>query len=117
MDAVDTEREVRAAQNQSLFREVNERLKAIAETFEFVAKKTTFACECADTACIDQISMRIDEYEAVRADPTHFVVKPGHVFLDVEDVVSNHEAYVVVAKQRAGAEVAKSVDPRGGAMR
>ena len=112
-DVSQTEREVRAGQNQSLFREVNERLEGIAKTFQYVASKATFACECADMSCIEQIAMTPDEYEAVRAHPTHFLVRPGHVIPEVEDVVSTHDGYLVVEKQRAGAAVAKEADPRG----
>ena len=102
-----TERQVRAAKNQALFREVNERLEGLAETFQFIAEHTTFTCECADTACIDPISMTLADYEAVRASPNQFAVLPGHVYAEAEDVVTENERFVVVAKVGAGATVAR----------
>lgn len=115
MDEGKTERETRAGQNQALFREVNERLEGLAQTFQFVAETATFACECADTRCVAQLSLTLGEYEALRANPTHFAVLPGHILPDVEDVVSTGERYVVVAKRDAAAEVAKAADPRAAA--
>jgi hypothetical protein len=105
---------VRAASNQALFRAVNERLEDLAHAFEDVAGPgTAFACECADLHCIDQISMSVDEYEAVRRNPNNFVVLPGHVYPEVEEVVSENDRYVVVAKIGEGAEIAVALDPRG----
>jgi hypothetical protein len=107
-----TERELRAAKNQALFREVNERLQGIAEAFQYVAGTATFTCECADPTCVSQVQMTMDDYEAVRQDPTHFLVLPGHVDPAVEDVVATGDVYVVIAKRRAAAEYSELADPR-----
>lgn len=107
-----TERQVRAAKNQSLFRTVNERLEGLAETFQFIAEHTSFTCECTDTRCVAPMSLTLDEYEAVRGDPNHFAVFPGHVDGDVENAVRANERFVVVAKIGAGARFAQESDPR-----
>ena len=59
------------------------------------------------------ISVTREAYEAVRADPERFFVRHGHVFPDVETVVEELEAYLVVDK-RAGepARIAREMDPR-----
>ena len=106
------EREVRAAQNEALFRSVNERLEALAETFQFIAETTSFICECSDTSCTEQMSLTVAEYEALRARPNQFAVRPGHVFPDMERVVTQNEEFVVVEKVGKGAEVAEDSDPR-----
>lgn len=106
------ERQIRAAQNQSLFRTVNERLQGLAEAFEFIAQTATFACECADPSCVEPMNLSLAEYEALRADPNQFAVVPGHVYLDVERVISENERFMVVAKIEAAAKVAKEHDPR-----
>ena len=106
------ERQVRAARNQSLFRAVNERLEGLADTFQFIAEHTTFTCECADETCVAPMLMTIDEYEALRGHPNRFAVLPGHVYLDVEDVISTTDRYLVVSKIGAGAKIAESSDPR-----
>src|ERR1043165_2907917 len=70
-------RVVRAARNEALFREVNERLENLAHTFEQVAGPgTSFACECADLDCLKQVAMSVGEYERVRSHPNQFVVLP-----------------------------------------
>src|SRR3954470_586921 len=103
---------VRAARNQALFRDVNERLEDIAAAFAEIATTGSFTCGCADLPCIDPIEMTIGQYEAVRREPTHFAVAPGHVFADVEDVVREHPGFVVVAKRQVAATIAAAEDPR-----
>jgi hypothetical protein len=102
----------RAAANQSVFRQVNERLQGLATAFQDVAHRATFACECADTQCVEQLELSPDEYEAIRSGANQFVVLPGHVYSDVERVVSENERFVVVAKIGRGATIAAEADPR-----
>jgi hypothetical protein len=114
VDEGPSERQERAARNQSLFREVNERIEETARPFDPVF--TTFACECADTACKEKVSLTYEEYEAVRRWPNHFFVKPGHVFLEIERVVDETGAdgsrYQVVEKFGEAGKVAIGLDPR-----
>ena len=98
----------RAAQNQSLFREVNERLREAMETTTLV----DFVCECADVACSERVPMSLDEYERVRAEPKTFAVKAGHVYPDVEWVVNQNDRYSVVEKIGEAGEAAQTLDPR-----
>lgn len=106
------ERQVRAARNQSLFRDVNERLQGLADAFQHIAETGSFACECADTSCIDQMNLTLSEYEALRAVPNRFAVRPGHVYPDVEQVVAENERFTVVEKIEAAAREATASDPR-----
>lgn len=71
-----------------------------------------FACECADLSCIEQINMTLDEYEAIRSHPNQFLVLPGHVVHDVEDIVRDGGGFVVVAKIGEGASLAAQTGPR-----
>jgi hypothetical protein len=105
---------VRAARNQALCRDVNERIEELAESFAVEISYRNFICECADTECSEPIRMTVAEYEAVRADPTLFVVFPSaeHVVPAVEDVVSRDERYWTVGKLGVAAEVAAKLDPR-----
>ena len=106
-------RKARAGRNQALFREVNERLEGLAEAFQHVSETSTFACECADLSCNAMIDLRLSEYEAVRSHPNKFVVLPGHVYPDVEEVVAEDDRYVIVSKLGVGAEIAEKTYPRG----
>jgi hypothetical protein len=111
-------RRVRAAKNQSLLREVNERIEQLAagspSIFEEMQRSRTIdlACECMDETCIGRVTMTIGDYEQLRASSNSFVVLPGHNVPDVEELVREETAYVVVSKLGAGAAVAEKLDPR-----
>ena len=102
------ERRARAAKNQSLFREVNERIEELRPSSLFAE----FICECLDEACTEQVSLSVEEYETVRSDPNQFFVLPGHQVAAVEDVVATTDRYLVVSKLGAGKRVALKLDPR-----
>jgi hypothetical protein len=97
-----------AARNQSLFREVNERIESISSTASFVS----FVCECADPRCDAHLPLTREEYEHVRSRPTHFVVLPGHNIVDVESIDEACDRYFIVGKFGAGAQLARELDPR-----
>jgi hypothetical protein len=92
------ERDERMVKNEALFRQVNERLKEIGESFSLVAEHAEFVCECADASCTARISMSLEEYERIRAKPAHFFMVRGHQRPEIEDVVEEHEHYVVTKK-------------------
>jgi hypothetical protein len=104
------EREVRAARNQSLFREINERLKETNDAFAEVVGTYAIACECADLECMETLEIGPVDYRAVRKSPRRFVVLRGHVYPDVERIVDEPDGseYVVVEKERLAATVAES---------
>jgi hypothetical protein len=104
-------RQARLGTNQSLFRAVNEEVERISID-QGAATQTRFVCECASTDCSGEIVLDVDEYEAIRENPTHFFVLPEHVFPEVEDVVDNRGDYVIVEKQGVGARVAEATDNR-----
>ena len=97
----------RLARNQSLFREVNERIERTAGDREAVE----FVCECSDTDCISTVALKVDEYERVRSTSTWFFVKSGHDIPEIERVVSQSDGYAVVEKLVA-IEFAEEADPR-----
>jgi len=97
----------KAARNQSLFREVNERIDALA-----LGGPILFLCECCDTGCTDSIEMLHGEYESVREHPARFVIKPSHEDHDVERVVERHPEYLVVEKVGEGKALAEALAPR-----
>jgi hypothetical protein len=97
--------------HQALFREVNERIEELAETFD-LKDELTILCECGSGQCDERIVLRKDEYEKLRRIPTHFAVRPGHEIPDVERVVERHDGFVVVEKFGKSAKVAIRLDPR-----
>lgn len=108
----DEARIVRAAENQTLFREVNERVAQLNDGFGAISEINEWLCECADGTCTERISMTMHEYERVRADGNRFAVARGHEVLDVEVVVESTDRYLVVTKIGVGAEIARRSDPR-----
>lgn len=102
----------RAARNESLFREVNERIESAATTLGPMF--TEFVCECADDSCFVHISLTLQEYASVREmGPAFFIVEPGHANLEIERVVGGEaDRYEIVEKQELAAEVATELDTR-----
>lgn len=92
------ERDERLVKNEALFRQVNERLREIGESFGLVAEHAEFVCECPDAACTARISMALEEYERIRGRPAHFFMVPGHQRPEIEEVVEEHEHYLVTVK-------------------
>jgi hypothetical protein len=101
-------RRERAARDQSLFREVNERIEDLAASASF----STFICECMDETCDASVSLTIEEYEHIRSESNRFLVLPGHQVPSVETVIEANDRFLVVAKLGAGVPVAEALDPR-----
>lgn len=106
-----TTRAERQGRNESLFREVNERIAEVNQTFH-VEGRSEFLCECSREECKEPISISIDEYETVRRAPTRFFVIPGHEDESVERVIERSDRYVVVEKFGEAADEAEDLDPR-----
>jgi hypothetical protein len=107
------ERERRIGMNEALFREVNERLRELAEGFPSTPGKLDLICECGNVTCASRIEMDRGEYEQVRSDSTTFAIFKGHEIPDVEEIVERRKAYDVVRKISAEAqEAAEKTDPR-----
>jgi hypothetical protein len=98
----------KGARNQSLLRDVNERINELVGE----AWNPEFLCECADTSCLETLELSLGEYEAIRSSPVRFPIKPGHEVPEFERVVEEHGGYVVVEKFGEAAEVATKLDPR-----
>ena len=107
-------REERIGLNEAVFREVNERIEDLAETFDLRTQSLDLICECGDAACVERISMTHDEYMELRSDAHQFAVHSGHEYPDVENVVARLKGYDVVRKDRGvPAQIAEQTDPRG----
>jgi hypothetical protein len=100
----------RKAENEAIFREANERIRAIRTELS-IDGKTPFFCECDDTSCRELVLLELHEYEAVRAEPASFLIVPGHPH-DSGPVVREHDTYVVVEKEGAARRIALETDPR-----
>ena len=108
---MDAEREKRVAQNESIFRLVNEQIEGGNVRSE-VTEEQEYVCECGNVRCTDRVYMTSDEYRRVRSNARRFFVIPGHDLPDVETVAERHERYAVVEKFGVGGAVAEAHDPR-----
>ena len=108
----------RISKNEALFRDVNERVRAIdarlTDVNDDAGQLWEFLCECGDATCIERVSMTNAEYEQVRAKPTLFAVVAGHERTDGEEVVDANERFAVVEKHVDEQEIARERDPRSG---
>jgi hypothetical protein len=105
-------RAVRAARSQATFRELNERIEEVNDSFDSIDGELSLVCECADASCTQAITMTRSEYERLRASPQRFAVVPGHVDPELERVVEVDERFEVVEKVGPGAEEAERLDSR-----
>jgi recombinational DNA repair protein RecR len=107
------ERAARVGKNEALFRNVNERIEQLNESFATVTDTFEVICECGDSGCVTQIAIASDAYERVRTDATLFIVAPGHENSELEDIVDTQGVYHVVRKH-AGlpGRIAEETDPR-----
>jgi hypothetical protein len=107
------ERKRRIGLNEAVFREANERIEELNETFATLTDELVLVCECGYGDCTERISMSVREYEELRADSAHFAVVPGHEIGDVEHIVAAREGYDVVRKDDGVArKIAEVTDPR-----
>jgi hypothetical protein len=106
-----TERELRAARNQLLFRTVNENILKLGEVLKLgesadatATARDRLVCECDRAECHKPISMSVEEFAAIDEKQNRFVVHRGHEAPDVEDVVAGYNGYLIVAKRGAAEE-------------
>lgn len=109
------ERTRRIGQNEALYRQVNERIEDLNETFAANTDGVfTIVCECGDLECMERMAVPRVVYEQTRTNPVHFIVKPGHDAQDVEHVVESHGDYAILEKKPGAAQrIAEETDTRG----
>jgi hypothetical protein len=110
-------REVRAARNENVFRQINERLHLLG-TIESSSEPVEsdalehFVCECFLADCSVVLELTAAEYRSVRADGTRFLIFPdaSHQSPDIEIVVERHDRFWVVEKVGEAGRIADAMD-------
>jgi hypothetical protein len=105
-------RDERKGENESFFRELNERLENNALGRTELGDGFQIVCECAVETCTARVRVSFAEYESVRADAKRFIVAADHVDARCERVVGSHAGHDVVEKFGEAAELAVGLDPR-----
>jgi hypothetical protein len=91
----------RVAQNESVYRAVNERIHELEQRFGTNATSAdlpSFVCECTTTGCTVTVPMSLEEYRLAREKPTRFLVAPGHAAPGSERVVVRTERFEIVER-------------------
>ena len=105
------DRQLKGARNQSLFRDLNERVADVGDRIPD-EEMWHFVCECARTDCVELVVLTRTEYGAIRRMPTWFPIKPGHDDPLIEHVVEVNERYAVADKIGDAGRLAAELDPR-----
>jgi hypothetical protein len=100
---------------RGVLREVNERIAAL--TLQFAAgepaRSAQFICECADPACTEPVTVTLDLYESVRAEPRRYLIAINHEDPEGETVIFSGEGHAVVETLAGTAsKIAETTDPR-----
>jgi hypothetical protein len=105
-----TQSEERAARNEVLFRDANEKLGYKREELE-VHGPTPFLCECADPTCTELIRLTREQYEHVRSKANWFLIASGH---DAQEApaAEEHEGYFIIEKDGVARRIAEEENPR-----
>ena len=106
------DRERRLAQNEALFREVNERVEAVAHRLGPASRTSSSASARTPTAPSESCS-HWPPTSASASDPKQFVVLPDHYTPEIEDLVVEEDSYWVVRKSGDAGEYVEHLDPRG----
>lgn len=107
-------RTARIAENEVVFRDINERLERDLRTLTDAddGERFPFVCECSRRDCQATVDLSFAEYEAVRSDPMQFAVVSGHDEPEVETVAALHGRYAVVRKHESTRPVVEQTDLR-----
>lgn len=103
----------RLAHQQTLLREVNERIRDVADLDVGI-----FICECGTRECLGTIALSLEQYGRIRSNPTWFILKSGHADAEIARVVSEDDGFMVVERlavfdQELEADPQSRVEPDG----
>ena len=87
----------RAARNEELVKDVNRQIEEGASLHE-VTSSMPLHCECGQLGCLEKIDVDPRTYKPILEERYRFIVVRGHVQPEIEQVVEEQEAFVVVEK-------------------
>jgi anti-anti-sigma factor len=92
-------RKQRIVKNEQEFRDYNNRrlqTEPVAATND--EELIPFLCECGDRDCIEALMLTAAQFTEAHAAANLFIVKPGHIYPDVERVVRDAGHFIIVQK-------------------
>jgi hypothetical protein len=97
---VDDTRRQRLADNESAFREINERIDERVERWQQLEQAyERVVCECSDSQCAERIPVTPAEHRMARRHTGWFLIARKHDNADLERVVYRTERFWIVEKQ------------------
>ena len=110
----ETSSEHRLAENEAIFRRINEQVKLGYDETNRLAREDRqpefqvtvfddntplqFYCECADENCAKRVELTFHEYHEIHENRRRFVIVPGHEVISVEKVIAEKPNYTIVEK-------------------
>ena len=89
----------RIAKNEAVYRVTNREIeRAEQEGGDAADGVLEVICECGRDPCSAVITLTVSEYHSVHSQKNRFVVVPGHQTEEIERVVDDRGAYLVVDK-------------------
>ena len=123
----ETPSERRLAENEVIFRQLNEQLQKGFDEMNKLAEEDNqpeylishgsqdrplhFHCECADNKCAERVLVNFHEYNEIHKRRDHFVVIPGHEVEGIERVIRRESEYNVVEKLSPPPDTADRLNP------
>jgi hypothetical protein len=102
----------RDARSQALFREVNEQIERLQESFG-TDGQAWFLCECRNPECTQGIGLTRVEYGRLREHANRFAIAPNHENPEAETIVEENDRFAVVESYAGEASrIARETDPR-----
>lgn len=93
------ERKQRIVKNEQEFRDYNNRRLQVEDVSPTDTEALLpFVCECGDTDCIETLAVTPAQFVDAHSAPNRFLVKPGHVYPDVERITVEQPTYAIVEK-------------------
>jgi hypothetical protein len=94
----------RIAENEVVLREVNERIAEKSSDLEARGlaeedETSMYLCSCGRPDCEESLELTVAEFESAHARSDQFVIVPGHEVPWIEEVVAEHDGYMVVRKK------------------
>ena len=106
-----TQSEERAARNEVLFREANEKLSAKRKELD-LGGETPYLCECGDPGCTELVRLSFEQYEHVRSHAGWFLIAPGHDAGEARVVEDGGGGYAIIEKSGVAGKIAEEENPR-----
>lgn len=123
----DTKSERRLAENEVIFRQINQQVHSGFEKTNRIAREDRqpeyitnpkendaplhFYCECADEKCAGRVLINLYEYNKIHEQNNRFVIMPGHEVASIEKVIVRNDNYEVVQKNVEPPKSANTLHP------